>query len=151
MTVMPGSLDYLYYGGVLDCIPYAAYEMGPVSPSYINGSEYLDCAKRGCAFAGYGNDYDCYTPSATNYRAVEDGKDYSLKERIFGIGSNDGSAMDMETKLLGHDGKQMHHTFKNGFTGFCQSIAAIPNWVKGLISAGVISTTAAILIKRCLK
>ena len=30
MTVMPGSLDYLYYNGVLDYIPYEAYEMGPI-------------------------------------------------------------------------------------------------------------------------
>ena len=32
MTVTPGSLDYLYYNGVLDHIPYEAYEMGPVVP-----------------------------------------------------------------------------------------------------------------------
>lgn len=30
MTITPGSLDYLYYNGVLDHIPYEAYEMGPV-------------------------------------------------------------------------------------------------------------------------
>ena len=33
MTVMPGSLDYLYYNGVLDHIPYEAYEMTPMTQS----------------------------------------------------------------------------------------------------------------------
>lgn len=30
MTVTPGSLDYLYYNGILDHIPYEAYEMPPM-------------------------------------------------------------------------------------------------------------------------
>ena len=28
MTVLPGSLDYLYYNGIIDHIPYEAYDMG---------------------------------------------------------------------------------------------------------------------------
>ena len=31
--VLPGSLDYLYYNGILDHIPYEAYEMTPMTPS----------------------------------------------------------------------------------------------------------------------
>ena len=34
MTVLPGSLDYLYYNGVLDHIPYEAYEM----PQYMSSA-----------------------------------------------------------------------------------------------------------------
>ena len=33
MTVMPGSLDYLYHNGVLNCIPYEAYSMPVATPS----------------------------------------------------------------------------------------------------------------------
>lgn len=33
MAVLPGSLDYLYYNGILDHIPYEAYEMSPMTPS----------------------------------------------------------------------------------------------------------------------
>ena len=52
MTVMPGSLDYLYYNGVLDHIPYEAYEMVPVNnasnqqvqqnstPNYVNAPNF---------------------------------------------------------------------------------------------------------------
>lgn len=33
MTVLPGSLDYLYHNGIIDHIPYEAYEMTPMTPS----------------------------------------------------------------------------------------------------------------------
>ena len=36
MTVLPGSLDHLYYNGILDCIPYEAYSMPPVGVPRIN-------------------------------------------------------------------------------------------------------------------
>lgn len=36
MTVLPGSLDHLYYNGILDSIPYEAYEMPPVARPRIN-------------------------------------------------------------------------------------------------------------------
>ena len=32
MTVLPGSLDYLYYNGILDYIPYEAYSL----PAFAN-------------------------------------------------------------------------------------------------------------------
>lgn len=33
MTILPGSLDYLYYNGILEHIPYEAYEMVMASPT----------------------------------------------------------------------------------------------------------------------
>lgn len=33
MAIQPGSLDYLYYNGIIDHIPYEAYEMTPMTPS----------------------------------------------------------------------------------------------------------------------
>ena len=35
MTILPGSLDYLYYNGITPCIPYQAYEMLPMTNSGI--------------------------------------------------------------------------------------------------------------------
>ena len=35
MTILPGSLDYLYYNGILNHIPYEAYQTSPVTPSGI--------------------------------------------------------------------------------------------------------------------
>ena len=36
MTILPGSLDYLYYNGILDHIPYEAYEYPSVGQSGNN-------------------------------------------------------------------------------------------------------------------
>ena len=33
MTVLPGSLDYLYHNRIIDHIPYEAYEMSPLTSS----------------------------------------------------------------------------------------------------------------------
>jgi len=58
--VMPGSLDYLYHYGILDHIPYEAYEMTPINnQAYapMNGSQYLNAAKQGLMYDTYtGND-----------------------------------------------------------------------------------------------
>ena len=35
MAILPGSLDYLYYNGIIDHIPCEAYEMTPMTPSGI--------------------------------------------------------------------------------------------------------------------
>ena len=42
MTVLPGSLDYLYYNGVLDHIPNEAYEMPQYMSSAANSRGYRD-------------------------------------------------------------------------------------------------------------
>ena len=47
MSVLPGSLDYLYHNGIINHIPYEAYEMTPINnKAYapMNGSEYLKTA-----------------------------------------------------------------------------------------------------------
>ena len=59
--VMPGSLDYLYHYGILDHIPYEAYEMTPINnQAYapMNGSQYIDATKQGLM-------YDTYTGQDT--------------------------------------------------------------------------------------
>jgi hypothetical protein len=87
MTVFPGSLDYLYYNGVLDHIPYEAYEMVPFQPNYVqssgmpqlgsikqsvlgnqgmintNNSNYLDTAMKGQMYGYYGNSNDYFVGS----------------------------------------------------------------------------------------
>ena len=92
MTVFPGSLDYLYYNGVLDHIPYEAYEMLPVQPNRmqsglpqlgnikqsilgnqgmdnfgisnnVNNSNYLGTAMKGQMYGYYGNSNDSFVGS----------------------------------------------------------------------------------------
>ena len=69
MAVLPGSLDYLYYNGILDHIPYEAYQYGfgnsntymmnPYSglkQAYLNGSDYMNAAQRGLSYRTYTGD-----------------------------------------------------------------------------------------------
>ena len=59
MTALPGSLDHLYYNGILDHIPYEAYEMAPVGnyaqyPQYqmanMTATQYLNNARQGALY-----------------------------------------------------------------------------------------------------
>lgn len=54
MTVLPGSLDYLYHNGVLDHIPYEAYEM----------PQYMSSASSSRGDRDYIQSRDSYTKSA---------------------------------------------------------------------------------------
>ena len=88
MSVLPGSLDYLYYNGILDHIPYEAYDSGmpavrmnnmpPLSgfgnyaqPSYMQYAS--DYGNNGLSAAGapnytavYGNQRDTFTRTGTS-------------------------------------------------------------------------------------
>ena len=92
MAIVPGSLDYLYYNGILDHIPYEAYEMiqaapqgrsqnnfntgspyaGNMRPSALGNSghgmnsNYLNTAMKGHMYGNYGNSYDYYSGSANS-------------------------------------------------------------------------------------
>ena len=109
--VMPGSLDYLYHYGILDHIPYEAYEMTPMANNAytpMNGSEYLKSAMQGHL-------YDTYTHNDNfvkrNNDSIEDeGANFreSIKEAI---------------------GKTKEHSKEN------------PSLVKGLIAGSIILGT----------
>ena len=87
MAILPGSLDYLYYNGILDHIPYEAYEQLPVNNNQVanpyanlgmhantgnmvqgygaqgtyggvNGSQYMDMAMSGNAYGAYNSSAD---------------------------------------------------------------------------------------------
>lgn len=42
MTVLPGSLDYLYYNGIIDHIPYEAYEQIYPAKTAVDRSSFPD-------------------------------------------------------------------------------------------------------------
>ena len=117
MAVLPGSLDYLYYNGILDHIPYEAYEMGPVTASgmgynqmnpmvssgmsgynQMNGSQYIDQAKQGLL-------YDTYTSPDTfvkrNPNEYRQGQDYSFGKQAFGVNNGIGVDSNLGTKTFG--------------------------------------------------
>ena len=92
MTILPGSLDYLYYNGILERIPYEAYEIIPASPSAgmmqnniglgnikqsvlgnsgmqmqnSQNSNYVNTSMKGQNYGYYGNSYGSYYGSFNN-------------------------------------------------------------------------------------
>lgn len=119
MTVFPGSMDHLYYGGVIPCIPYEAYER----PSY-NVAPYqhgMGMADPETAWTineihRIKNEGKCDT---FNYATEMDNKSY--RESILDAAKDDKSIrMDKPNKSM---------------------------LVKGLIGAGVLITTLALLIR----
>ena len=64
MAILPGSLYYLYYNGIIDHIPYEAYEMTPMTPS-----GYAQMSGMG---TGYGNSIPYTRQSYLNQPAIPD-------------------------------------------------------------------------------
>jgi hypothetical protein len=161
MTALPGSLDYLYYNGVLDHIPYEAYEMPPVAANYgntMNGTEYLNYAKQGMLY-NTGAQNDAFVKGA-NYNTTNE---KSFFEKSMGISDdigrtpsftrdvldNEGSGqnLDPEVMALDAEGKSIRQTLTNGAKSATQAISNAPTFVKGLISGGIIVGTLYCLLK----
>ena len=66
MTILPGSLDHLYYNGILERIPYEAYEIIPAAPY---GAAYNTGSMKGQIYGNYGNSYGADLNSANYYQA----------------------------------------------------------------------------------
>ena len=68
MTVLPGSLDYLYHNGVLDHIPYEAYEMSAGNSGMNN---YMDSAMSGKSYRDYKQSQDMFESEYSNPYRVD--------------------------------------------------------------------------------
>ena len=70
MTIIPGSLDHLYYNGIIDHIPYEAYEMAPVMHSTnAHRCNHPLCKAnnmKGQIYGNYGNSYDSFVGTVCN-------------------------------------------------------------------------------------
>ena len=64
MTVLPGSLDYLYYNGILDHIPYEAYEMPAVNQNSYAENPYMNSAMSGSLYKNHGQVKDMFNASS---------------------------------------------------------------------------------------
>ena len=164
--VMPGSLDYLYYNGVLDHIPYYAYDSIPYNQSqfgnqysfggnnlygnhqYASGqfasnqyasNNYLNTAMQG-------NAYNTYNHPDTFVRRNDYGH-YSIREHAFSPNNGYGSGADFEVMANGEDGKNFRETIMSTASKAKESVANAPSYVKGLLAGGVILGTLAMLFK----
>lgn len=145
MTVLPGSLDYLYYNGILDHIPYEAYEMTPNMATYqnMNGSQYLDMAQQGARYSNY-NTNDSFVRSRNNY---EQGQDFSMKKNAFDIDDNVGKDVDFETRAFSKEQKDIRQGITNTAGKVVDSFASSPAIVKGIVGLGVVAGTLYMLLK----
>lgn len=147
MTVLPGSLDYLYYNGILDHIPYEAYEMTPVannamsSMNAMNATQYLNMAQTGSLYNNYAGD----TFVRRNNNQVEN--NYSIKEHAFGIGNGYGKDADYELMANGMEGKSFRQAITDAAESTADKVSNSSTWVKGALSAGAIGLTLLCILK----
>lgn len=140
MTILPGSLDYLYHYGILDRIPYEAYEILPATQSgynqysntninfanpyqtQINGNQYLKQAQQGYLYNS--NSSDTFMPYPhTAYTNSKGYQSYGPKERNF-----------REEILAEADSNK--------------KISTNSSLIKGTLAGGLILTTIALLIRK---
>lgn len=152
MTILPGSLDYLYYNGVLDHIPYEAYEVPPVGRNAgrpgmpVSGSQYMDSAMSGSAYSNYNTLKDSYT-SSSKWGNSNIGQDYSFRRAAYGVGNGIGDDADFEVQISGTEGKERNKSIRNGFSYAKDKVINAPSIIKGLASLALIAGTVVLLVK----
>ncbi len=140
MTVLPGSLDYLYYNGILDHIPYEAYQ----TTTPMNGSQYLNQAQQGLL-------YNTYTSPDTfvrnNLPNNNQNEKRSFAEKAYGYNNGYGREYDFEEKAFGPEGK----SFREGLVETAKSteskFANAPTFIKGLTAGGIMVGTLCLLLR----
>lgn len=146
MTVLPGSLDYLYYNGILDHIPYEAYEMpiAGVSSAYqsMNGSQYLDSAMSGNMYNAYNNQ-----DSFVKNNNVEEQQGYSFTKNALGIGDGKGQDYDFEAAANGSEGKTFRQSIMSAAAETKNSVTNAPNYIKGILGGCLMLGTLFCLLK----
>lgn len=139
MTVLPGSLDYLYYNGVLDHIPYEAYQTAP-----MNGTQYLNQAKQGQLYNTY------VTPDTfvkQGMKEAHQGEGHSFLEKAYGYNDGVGKDVDVETKVFGEERKEMRESAQSGLGKAYELYEKTPVFVKGLLAGGLMVGTLVCLLK----
>ncbi|GEM_PF-4128957 len=134
MTILPGSLDYLYYNGILDHIPYEAYEYPSVGQSGNNvrqelggvigtpgsyvqeyamnsGSAYMDSAMSGSAYQNSLNTNDTFTKSYDmNNTSVQNTTIQNTSAQ-----NNSARNLSIHDEILGSDGRAMMASKQAGY------------------------------------
>lgn len=154
MSVLPGSLDYLYHNNIIDHIPYEAYSMTPMTYSgyaqmsgvgtgYANGIDYLNSAKNGLL-------YNTYThPDVFVHRDpyFSTRHEQTLGQKFIHDGQEYGRGYDMGYMINGEDGRRFNNSFSNTMSSIGDKISRVPNWLKGLVGVGIVALTVRGLCK----
>lgn len=175
MAVLPGSLDYLYYNGILPTIPYKAYEQTPVTASgmaqmsgmgtgynignsigmtsTMNSSQTMP-QMNGTQYlqsAQKGLLYDTYNYPDTFVPKDNGGNkpqnEYSIAEKAYSDGENYGVDADYEVMANGEEGKRIRKSIANTCSKAANSVIESPIWVKGILAGGIVAFTLCSLFK----
>ena len=169
--IIPGSLDYLYYNGILDHIPYEAYEYGYIGQgqnginpysglkqTFMNGTQYINAAKRGLGYNANmqndsfvrsksmrnGNQY--YMPGSTGiYGNVGLGSGY--RADVYGVGTGIGSESDLACVACGPEEQNLRQQIVSAVSSAKQSALNAPSLVKGLLAAALLIATPILIVK----
>ena len=118
MAAYPGSLDYLYHNGILDCIPYEAYQIPNVGynpAASINTINYLNLAKQGALYENTYTNSDSFKRVDPNY---------------------------------GTENKSFKETILEAANSTKDKVSTLPSIVKGFAGTGIIMLTLITLLKR---
>ena len=130
MTIQPGSLDYLYYNGVLDYVPQDIYQQ----PVYVQnnypmtGSQYIEQAKQGLIYDTYTHP-DVFIPQENKAEAKR----------------------DFYQKSYGSDGRSYREAILEEANNVKEKSSLIPFWAKATVALSALGITTGILIKKAIK
>ena len=159
MAVFPGSLDHLYYNGILDHIPYEAYEMGPITQSGMAQMSGMGTGFGINAMNGYGmNQMGAYAPTAqmngSQYlKSAQSGlmyNTYTCPDTFVPRNNADiktGQDFSIETSAYGENGKNFRESIMEAASKTKETVSNSPNWVKGILAGGIMLTTLCMLFK----
>ena len=159
MAVLPGSLDYLYYNGVLKRIPYEAYETIPMTasgsaqlsglgtgygintnntPMQMTGIQYLKNAQGGALYNTYTHP-DVFVNRSNPNAIVTDKR--TMLNKAFADGQGYGADLDYEVMTNGEDGKAVRKAVTNTVSKTANAFMDSPLWVKGLVAGSIMVAT----------
>lgn len=161
MTVLPGSMDNLYYNGILPQIPYEAYDYGYVGPyagminpysglkQAITGVGYLNAAKGGLLYDTY-NSKDSFIRRSMSGIGSPAGGGYSIKANSYGPNAGMGGGYDVALNSYGETGVEFINSIRNTGARAKEAVLNAPSssiW-KGLAAAALIIATPILIFKR---
>ena len=130
MTVLPGSLDYLYNYGILEHVPYEAYGATPMTASGM------------AQISGMGSGLR-QNPMTQGYGDFQNSQIYSpqyMQQAGFGYNNGMNNQPDMFV--------QKEQPFmKNSFSKTAEKAINLPTWIKGVLAGGIMLLTACCMFK----
>ena len=170
--ITPGSLDYLYYNGILDHIPYEAYDYGFIGQgqnnlinpysglkqAFMNGTQYINAAKRGLGYNAYmqNDSFVRSNPMRNGNQNYMQGRtgiygDVGLGSRyradVYGLGAGVGSESDLACVACGPEEQNLRQQIVSTAASAKQSVLNAPSLVKGLIAAALLIATPILIVK----